>query len=106
MEKLDKLIQWDNFRGTLNKAFNKEAKGPGGWPSFYYIMMLTILILQKLYNIAVDATEYLIKDRLSFQRFLGLALCDTVQDAKTIWNFREVLSETEVLDTVFYQFVK
>jgi len=106
LEKLNTFIQWDNFRGILTRALKKEAKGPGGRPPFDYVMMFKILILQKLYNIADDATEYLIKDRLSFQRFLGLALCDTVPDAKTIWNFREELREAEALDTVFYRFVR
>ena len=106
LEKLNKFIQWENFKGILKKALKKEAKGAGGRPPYDYVMMFKILILQKLYNIADDATEYLIKDRLSFQRFLGLALCDTVPDAKTIWNFREVLRESDVLDTVFYRFVK
>ena len=106
LEKLNKFIQWNDFRGILTRAFKKEAKGPGGRPPFDYVMMFKILILQKLYNIADDATEYLIKDRLSFQRFLGLALYDTVPDAKTIWNFREVLKEVDILDTVFYRFVQ
>jgi IS5 family transposase len=33
-----------------------------------------------------------IRDRLSFMRFVGLALEDRVPDAKTIWLFREQLS--------------
>ena len=45
-------------------------------------------------------------DRLSFQRFLGLKLYDTVPDAKTIWHFREELNKADILDTVFYRFVK
>jgi IS5 family transposase len=106
LEKLNKYIQWDNFRGILTKALKKEAKGPGGRPPYDYVMMFKILILQKLYNIADDATEYLIKDRLSFQRFLGLALSDIVPDAKTIWNYREELKESKVLDTVFYRFIR
>jgi IS5 family transposase len=69
-------------------------------------MMLKILILQKLYNMADDKTEYMIKDRLSFQRFLGLQLCDTVPDAKTIWHFREELNNAGVLDMIFNQFVE
>jgi IS5 family transposase len=55
---------------------------------------------------ADDKTEFQIKDRLSFQRFLGLQLCDIVPDAKTIWHFREELNEKKVLDTIFYRFVK
>src|SRR5215469_4989111 len=68
-------------------------------------MMFKILILQKLYNMADDKTEYHIKDRLSFQRFLGLALCDTVPDAKTIWHFRETLQAAQILQTIFQFFV-
>jgi IS5 family transposase len=54
---------------------------------------------------ADDKTEYLIKDRLSFQRFLVLQLCDTVPDAKTIWHFREMLNSSNKLDAVFNKFV-
>src|SRR5215469_13858681 len=67
-------------------------------------MMFKILILQKIYNISDDQTEYQINDRLSFQRFIGIQLYDTVPDAKTIWLFREKLKETKVLDTIFYRF--
>jgi len=105
LEKLNKFIQWEKFREILTKTFSKEAKGPGGRPPFDYVMMFKILILQKMYNMADDKTEYQIKDRLSFQRYLGLTLCDTVPDAKTIWNFREELKEAQILDKIFEQFV-
>jgi len=106
LEKLNKYIQWENFRGILKRTFEKEAKRPGGRPPYDYVMMFKILILQKMYNMADDKTEYQIKDRLSFQRFLGLQLCDTVPDAKTIWHFREELNNANILDTVFYRFVE
>jgi transposase, IS5 family len=105
LEKLNKFIKWEKFREILTKAFSKEAKGPGGRPPFDYVMIFKILILQKLYNMADDKTEYQIKDRLSFQRYLGLTLCDTVPDAKTIWNFREELQKAQILDKIFEQFV-
>lgn len=46
--------------------------------------MFKILILQRLYNLSDDRTEYQINDRLSLMRFLGLGLSDKVPDAKTI----------------------
>jgi IS5 family transposase len=105
LEKLNRNINWESLRGVLTKAFSKEARGPGGRPPFDYVMMFKILVLQKLYNMADDKTEYQIKDRLSFQRFLGLQLCDTVPDAKTIWFFRETLNEANILETIFTGFV-
>ena len=106
LEKLNKYINWEDLRGILTRALKKEAQGPGGRPPFDYVMMFKILVLQKLNNIADDKTEFLIKDRLSFQRFLGLKLYDRVPDAKTIWHFREELNKASILDTVFYRFVK
>jgi IS5 family transposase len=106
LEKLNKHIRWEDLREKLTTAFKNEPKGPAGRPPYDYVMMFKILILQKLYSMADDATEYIIKDRLSFQRFLGLALCDTVPDAKTVWNFRDVLQQSKVLDAVFNQFVE
>lgn len=53
--------------------------------------MFKILILQSLYNLSDDQTEYQIKDRLSFMRFLGLSLSMKIPDAKTIWLYRERL---------------
>ena len=59
------------------------------------VMMFKALVLQTLYTLSDDATEYQLKDRLSFMRFCGLALHDAVPDAKTIWLYREQLSSSE-----------
>jgi hypothetical protein len=41
-----------------------------------------------LYTLSDEQTEYQLKDRWSFMRFVWLALHDPVPDAKTIWLFR------------------
>ena len=46
------------------------------------VMMFKALVLQTLYTLSDDATEYQLKDRLSFMRFCGLALHDAVPDAR------------------------
>lgn len=94
LEKVTKAMNWEIFRPILNKAFQKEERGQGGRPPWDYTLMFKILLLQAWYGIADDKTEYMINDRLSFQRFLGLTLGDKVPDAKTIWLFRENLGET------------
>ena len=58
-------------------------------------MMFKILVLQALYRLSDDQAEFQIKDRLSFMRFLGLGLGDRVPDAKTIWLFREQLTQAQ-----------
>ena len=51
--------------------------------------MFKAIVLCELYNLSDDQVEYQLRDRLSFARFLGLGLLDTVPDAKTVWLYRE-----------------
>jgi len=102
--RLKDLINWEMFRPVLFEAFMKEAKGPGGRPPFDTVMMFKILVLQRLYNLSDAQTQYQILDRLSFMRFLGLQINDTVPDEKTIWYFREKLREKGVIESLFDRF--
>ena len=47
---------------------------------------------------------FLITDRLSFMRFLGLDLNDRVLDAKTIWLFWERLTGAGAMKKLFASF--
>jgi IS5 family transposase len=47
------------------------------------------------------ASKYAILDRLSFMRFLGLTLSNTVPDSKTIWNFKNELSKGDMVNKLF-----
>jgi hypothetical protein len=53
--------------------------------------MFKVLVLQTLYTLSDDQTEYQLRDRLSFMRYVGWALHDPLPDAKTIWLYREQL---------------
>lgn len=46
----------------------------------------------------------MIRDRLSFLRFLGLGLSDKVPDARTIWLYRERLKKADAIEALFAQF--
>jgi IS5 family transposase len=45
--------------------------------------MFKVLILQASHSLSDERTEYLIKDRLSFMRFLGLSLSPTACRTRT-----------------------
>lgn len=66
--------------------------------------MFKVLILQAMHALSDERCEYLIKDRLSFMRFLGLGLGDPVPDANTIWTFREALKKAAAVDSLFQRF--
>lgn len=104
LERLMKVMDFKIFLPLLKKAFAKERKSAAGRKAFDTLLMFKILLLQGLYNLSDAQTEYQVKDRLSFLRFLGLSLGDAVPDEKTIWAYREVLKTTQTLDKLFQCF--
>ena len=104
LEKLDRAIDWEMFRPLLNHAFKQVPKGAGDRPPYDYVMMFKILVLQRIYSLSDDQTEFMINDRISFMRFLGLWMSDSVPDAKTIWLFRDTLTRRNVIRELFTQF--
>ncbi|WP_202951372.1 transposase, partial [Sphingobium bisphenolivorans] len=62
--------------------------------------MLKVLVLAAQNNVADARMEYLIRDRLSWLRFLGFDLGAPTPDANTIRLFRQKLTEAGALDTV------
>lgn len=105
LEMLNKVIIWEMFRDILNKAVvRKETTRKGGRPSYDVVMMFKILVLQRLYNLSDDQTEYQINDRRSFMRFLGLELCDPIPDAKTICKFINDLAQINAMEELFCLF--
>jgi len=62
------------------------------------------LVIQAQNNLSDERAEFLINDRLSFMRFLGLSLGDRVPDATTIWLFRERLVKAGAIKGLFDRF--
>lgn len=104
LEKLNEVIDWSIFQSLLKRAFDRERKSPAGRKPYHRLMMFKIVILQQLYNLSDHQVAYQIRDRLSFMRFLGLTLEDQIPDEKTIWSYREVLTEGKVMDKLFDRF--
>jgi IS5 family transposase len=102
--RLNATVDWDLFRPVLVPVRDKERLSNAGRKPYDLIVMFKVLLLQTLYNLSLDQTEYQIRDRLSFMRFLGLSLGDSVPDANTIWLFRETLTELGIIEALFAQF--
>jgi len=104
LERLVKVVDFEVFRSRLLVALRRSDRSKGGRPPYDPVLMFKILVLQALYNLSDDQTEFQIRDRLSFMRFLGLGLSDKVPDAKTIWLFRELLVQAGAMEKLFARF--
>lgn len=104
--KLKAAVDWEMFRPLLNEIFVSNDTRLGGRKRYDRVLMFKILILQELYSLSDDKLEYMINDRLSFQRFLDMTLGDDVPDAKTIWKYREELTKSKRSKELFNRFNK
>jgi len=93
LEKINAAIDWEMFRAPICGRIRKEDYSKGGRPPTDEILMFKVTLLQDWNNISDDSAEYLINDRLSFQRFLGMETGEKAPDAKTIWLFKEQLGK-------------
>jgi IS5 family transposase len=105
LERLNKKIQWEEFRPIIEDGLKKEPKAPGGRPPYDALLKFKMLILQRYYNISDEQLEYQVNDRLTFMRFLGLDIASDVPDCNTIWTFREQLKENGIVEKLFEKFL-
>jgi hypothetical protein len=73
LPKLERTIQWEAFRELLSAVYKDSDPRKGGRPPFDAVLMFKVPVLQHFYNLSDDQTEFQIRDRYSFCRFLGLS---------------------------------
>ena len=104
LESFQSAVDFELFRPELNAALSYTDRTEGGRPPFDPVLMFKILVIQATNNLSDERAEFLVNDRLSFMRFLGLGLEDRVPDARTIWLFREKLTTAGAIKRLFEQF--
>lgn len=102
---LKDIIDFEQFRSILESLFaNDHKKSSAGRKPIDPVFMLKVLFLQRLYNISDHQIEYQIKDRMSFREFLDIQSVDDVPDEKTVWKYRDIMSESGVGERLFAKF--
>lgn len=104
LEVLGATVDFEYFRGWLVEGLGYGDGAKGGRPPFDPVSMFKILILQAQHNLSDAKMEYLIRDRLSWMRFLGFDLGAPTPDENTIRLFRNKLTETGTLKRVMKAF--
>ena len=106
------VIPWETFRPMLLQALTaydlrtpaEERRSRAGRKPWDEVVIFKALVVQALYNLSDEQTEYQIRDRLSFMRFLGLGLENEVPDATTLWLYREALAQAGAVEALFSAF--
>jgi transposase, IS5 family len=104
LQVLAQVVDFEAFRPTLAAALDYSDGSKGGRPPYDPVIMLKVLILAAQNNVSDARMEYLIRDRLSWLRFLGFDLGAPTPDANTIRLFRERLIAAGALNRLFSDF--
>src|SRR5262245_16961679 len=107
LETIKRIVPWEDFRADIEAVTETKAasrKNNAGRKPCDTILKFKIVVLQSLHNLSDEQTEYLIRDRISFMRFLDLEFVNPVPEATTIWLFREALAQAGLIDRLFERF--
>ena len=101
---LDETVDFEYFRAWLLEGLDYSDGRKGGRPPFDPVSMFKALILQAQHNLSDAKMEFMIRDRLSWMRFLGFDPGAPTPDAHTIRLFRNKLTGTGTLKRVMKAF--
>lgn len=106
LARLDAVMDWRGLSALMRGVvFERDGNGgKGGRKPLSGLMMAKVLILQACNNLSDERAEFLINDRLSFKRFLGLEMREKSPDSKTIWLWRERVSHSGLHEKIFAWF--
>src|SRR5262249_42658579 len=100
LERVGSEGKWYRFEKLLHKV-EPEA---GGRPPIDPLLMFKALLLQQWYVLSDAELEDALNDRVSFRRFVGLALDADAPDHTTLCRFRNRLIEAGLMQRLFAEF--
>jgi len=87
LERMEALVPWEDAAEGLTP----EIYATTGRPGFPVVTLLKCLFLAQWYGLSDPELEDQIRDRLSFQRFLGITEVRDIPDETTLCRFRNKL---------------
>jgi transposase, IS5 family len=58
LERLSAVVDFELFRGALERAVPRSDRAKGGRPPFDHVLMFKVLVLQASHNLSDERTEY------------------------------------------------
>jgi IS5 family transposase len=97
---VNKLVDWRPISNVINKHYVK-GKSVDGRPSYEGIILFKMSLLQTWYGLSDYEVEDRVNDSISFSRFVGISLDDSVPDHSVLSRFRTEMTEKKVYDKMF-----
>jgi transposase, IS5 family len=98
LDRLHGLVKWYRFEKLIGHLRDETGPGRPGYPA---LVLFKAVLLQSLYGLSERELEEALDDRLSFRRFVGLSLEETVPDHTVLNRFRNRLVSEGLLEGLF-----
>src|ERR1051326_940848 len=92
LERLDAALDWAAVETIVGGIYASREGGPA-YPLLTYVKLL---LLQQWYGLSDEGLEAAVDDRLSFRRFAGIPLAESVPDHSSVWRCREELARRDL----------
>ena len=98
LERMDALIPWEQMEERIRPFYPKAGRGRR---PYELSAMVRIHCVQLFYNLSDPGMEDMLYEVESVRRFVGLKLSGPLPDETTILNFRHLLEEHELGQSLF-----
>ena len=115
LNQLHKLFPFESYRSQITNAINTYRVAHGGKSDKKLcrsgcrpmdpVFMLKCIVAQRLFGKADKDFEQEMLQNIVLQDWLGINYPSDVPSHKTIWKYKEIFAQTEVLETVFSDYV-
>ncbi len=106
LPKLKKLVDWDQFRPTLDSVFGPPQNSNPNHHSWDYLIIFRALLLGELNGLNVNQLHYMLKDRFSYKYFVGHGSHGKIPNLNTLRKYRNKLIQSGCLEKMMEVFNK
>ena len=99
-DQVNKVVSWEPIEKEIAKHY-KKGTSVDGRPSYSGLLLFKLNLLQTWYGLSDYEVEAQANDSISFTRFLGLQLEDSIPDHSVISRFRTQLIERNAYEKLF-----
>lgn len=99
-EQINQIVDWRLISNIINKHYTK-GEDVCGRPAYSGLILFKMGLLQTWYGLSDYEVEDRINDSISFSRFVGISLDESVPDHSVLSRFRKEMTEKGVYEKLF-----
>ena len=98
-DRVDLMVDWPSILLLISKYY-KKGQSVDGRDSYSPLILFKMLLLQTWYGLSDEAVEENLRDRISFSKFCGISMDESVPDSTVLCRFRNALNKHNAFEEI------